>query len=153
MCSLKDFESKAEEAYEIESKALNTYTFGLSRLRFFAALTPDLEEAIANIAVETLIHKYLVKALLDALRETSRMRTALSELKERIEKIEVEEQSKTLLKRFIEQHLDIEKHMVELYKELAKASKHPLIRKVAEILAENEEQHHAALRELLEKLK
>ncbi|MET1128166.1 MAG: ferritin family protein [Thermoproteota archaeon] len=153
MSSEEKFKSKVDEAFEIESKALNTYTFGLSRLRFFGTLTPDLENAIVNIAVETLIHKHLVKALLDAFREAHRMGASLSELKERIEKVEVEEQGRTLLKRFIEQHLDIEKQMVELYRELAKVSEHPLVRRIAEMLAENEEQHHAVLRGLLEKLK
>lgn len=143
-----------EKAASIESQATYSYLLGLSRLRFFGHLDPQLEESVRRIAVETIIHKHLMEALLGALSELEKMDQSLTSLEERGVKVEeLKGSEKGLLRRFAEMHLEIEKDMIETYRRLAEESEHPLIKKLAEALAENEEQHHAYLARLIESTK
>ncbi len=150
MENIKDIVKKASE---IESKAAYDYFFGLSRIASYGISVKELRDIINKVAVETIIHKHLMRGLLEAIEELDKMNQSISDIEERkVEKEEIPEEFKTLFKRFLERHLVIEKDMVTIYKTLAEKADHPLIKALAEKLSENEKEHHRYFAELIEKL-
>ena len=150
MEELHDFIKKA---YDIESRAAYDYSFGVARIASYGYRVKELKEVINRIAVDTVLHKHLMKALLDSLDELERMNQSLSDIEERkVKAEEVPEEIKVLVKRFIERHLEIEKGMLELYSKIAEVSKNSVIKSIAESVAGNEEEHHSYLMELLNKI-
>ena len=150
---MSETRSIVEKAFEIESRAAYDYLFGLMRLRSYGYLDPKLEESVKKIAVETIIHKHLVEGLLSALKDLEKMDQSISSAEERRVRVEeVPREQRTLLRRFAERHLDIEREMIETYKRLAEKAEHPLVKKLAEALAANEEEHHRYLGELIQLL-
>ncbi len=65
---------------------------------------------------------------------------------------EIPEEYKTLFKRFIERHLEIEKELVTTCRASAEKADHQLIKALAEKLSENEKEHHRYFTELIERL-
>ncbi len=150
MEELHDF---IKEAHDIESRAAYDYSFGIARIASYGYRVNELKEVINKIAVDTVLHKHLMKALLDSLDELEGMNQSLSDIEERkVKAEEVPEEIKVLVKRFIERHLEIEKGMLELYSKIAEVSKNSVIKSIAESIAENEEEHHSYLMELLTKI-
>ncbi|MCE4617713.1 MAG: hypothetical protein F7C32_03930 [Desulfurococcales archaeon] len=146
-------EELIKKAHDIETQAAYTYTFGLTRLKFFGHSGDELERSVHKIAVDTIIHKHIMKALFDAMVELEKMEQGMTGVEERaVETPELEKAHKELLKSFITKHLEIEKNMIETYKELAAAAEHPLVKSLAEKMAENEREHHEYLGKLLQQL-
>ncbi len=142
-----------KKASDIESKAAYDYFFGLSRIASYGLSTEELRRVINKVAVETIIHKHLMRGLLEALDELEKMDQSVSEIEARkVEPGEIPEEFRTLFKRFLERHLEIESNMVQTYRELAEKADHPLIKALAEKLAENEMEHHKYFAELLQKI-
>ncbi len=141
------------KAAEIESQAAYNYLFGLSRLRSLGYKDPKLEESIKKIAVETIIHKHVIEGLMRAFKELEKIDQSFSSLGERgVTSDTMSSEARILLKRFAEMHLSIEKDMIETYKKLSEEADHPLVKKIAESLVENEEQHHRYLSGLISEL-
>jgi rubrerythrin len=112
-----------------------------------------LEEAIRRIAVDTIIHEYLMEGVVRSLEEAEKVGESLETFK--AEEAEIEKlppETRSIVKRFIEMHLEIEKNMIETYEELAEKAEHPVIKALAKAIAENEKQHHAQLMELHNKI-
>lgn len=145
----KEVSKLLEKAHDIESTAAYDYTFGLARLISSGAATKEFREAITSIAVDTIIHKHLTRALLEAFKEVEKLGQNLSSLEERQVTVEqLSPQLKTLLKVFIERHLEIEKDMIAVYEEISKKTSHPLLKILAQGLADNEKKHHKYLLDL-----
>lgn len=140
-----------EKAHEIEEKAVKSYTDSVGRLKGQGLSYTDVEKVVSVISIETIIHKHLTKAMYEALRE-------IEKIEKEYEGVEVKEvaptpEQKTIIRRIAEMHLDIEKEMINTYRELAEKLKYPVLKALAEALAENEIRHHQELSKLIEKYK
>ncbi|WP_226996617.1 ferritin family protein [Thermococcus sp. 5-4] len=144
-------EPLVKRAYETEKKAAASYTDGLALVRGQGLRYTKVEEVVGRIAVDTIIHKHLMKAILDAQKELEKLagEGPVSEVKD----VELAPEQKALVKRFAEMHLDIEKDMIETYQKMAEKMTHPLFKGLAEALVENEKEHHRILAELIAKYK
>ena len=144
-------EPLVKKAYETEKKAASSYTDGLKLIRGQGLRYTKVEEVVGRIAVDTVIHKHLMKAILDAQKELEKLagEGPLEEVKE----VELVAEQKALVKRFAEMHLEIERDMIETYKKMAEKMTHPLFKGLAEALVENEQEHHRLLAELIAKYK
>ncbi len=141
-----------KKAYEIEKKAAASYTDGLGLIRGQGLRYTKVEEGVGRIAVDTVIHKHLMQAILEAQKELEKLAGeggAVSELKE----VELTPEQRALVKRFAEMHLEIEKDMIKTYQKMAEKMTHPLFKGIAEALVENEREHHRILAELIAKYK
>lgn len=144
-------EPLVKKAYEIEKKAAASYTDGLGLIRGQGLRYTKVEEGVGRIAVDTVIHKHLMQAILEAQKELEKLagEGAVSELKE----VELTPEQRALVKRFAEMHLEIEKDMIKTYQKMAEKMTHPLFKGIAEALVENEREHHRILAELIAKYK
>ncbi len=144
-------EPLVKKAYETEKKAASSYTDGLGRIRGQGLKYTGVEKVVGRIAVDTIIHKHLMKAILEAQKELEKLagEGPIEETKE----VELVPEQKALVKRFAEMHLDIEKDMIETYQKMAEKMTHPLFKSLAEALVENEKEHHRILAELISKYK
>ncbi|MCE4614270.1 MAG: hypothetical protein F7B60_01885 [Desulfurococcales archaeon] len=151
---MKNLREIVEKAHGIETQAAYDYTFGLSRLQALGYSYKELQDSLKTIAVETIIHKHLMEGLLNAVKELEKMDQTIASLEERegIKPEGVSPQTKALVKRFAERHLEIERDMVETYAKLAEEADHPVIRELARQLEENEKQHHQRFMEMISKL-
>ncbi len=141
-------EPLVKHAYETEKKAASSYTDGLGLIRGQGLRYTKVEEVVGRIAVDTVIHKHLMEAILDAQKELEKLagEGPLSEVRD----VELSPEQKALVKRFAEMHLDIEKDMIETYQKMAEKMTHPLFKGLAEAIVENEREHHRLLAELIE---
>jgi len=143
-------EPLVKKAYEIEKKAATSYTDGLKLIRGQGLRYTKVEEIVGRIAVDTVIHKHLMKAILEAQKELEKLAEGpIEEIKD----VELSPEQKALVKRFAEMHLEIEKDMIETYMKMAEKMTHPLFKGLAEALIENEREHHRILAELIAKYK
>lgn len=144
-------EPLVKHAYETEKKAASSYTDGLKLIRGQGLRYTKVEEIVGRIAVDTVIHKHLMKAILEAQKELEKLagEGPLSEVKD----VELSPEQKALVKRFAEMHLEIEKDMIQTYEKMAEKMTHPLFKGIAEALVENEREHHRLLAELIAKYK
>nr|QEK15746.1 rubrerythrin family protein [Thermococcus aciditolerans] len=144
-------EPLVKRAYETEKKAAASYTDGLGLIRGQGLRYTKVEEVVGRIAVDTIIHKHLMKAILDAQKELEKLagEGPISEVTD----VELAPEQRALVKRFAEMHLDIEKDMIETYQKMAEKMTHPLFKSLAEALVENEREHHRILAELIAKHK
>lgn len=150
MTDIRDIIRRAED---IESRAAYDYSFGLARIASYGLPVEDLKNIINRVAVDTIIHKHLVRGILEALNELEKMNQSISDIEERrVELHEIPEDLKTVFRRFLERHLEIERNMISVYRELAEKADHPVVKALAEKLAENEKEHHRYLSELISKL-
>ncbi|ASJ12709.1 ferritin family protein [Thermococcus thioreducens] len=142
-------EPLVKRAYETEKKAAASYTDGLGLIRGQGLKYTKVEEVVGRIAVDTIIHKHLMKAILEAQKELEKLagEGPIEEVKE----VELVPEQKALVKRFAEMHLEIEKDMIETYQRMAEKMTHPLFKGLAEALIENEKEHHRILAELIAK--
>ncbi|WP_297418038.1 ferritin family protein [Thermococcus sp.] len=140
-------EPLVKHAYETEKKAASSYTDGLGLIRGQGLRYTKVEEIVGRIAVDTVIHKHLMEAILDAQKELEKLagEGPLSEVRD----VELSPEQKALVKRFAEMHLDIEKDMIETYQKMAEKMTHPLFRGLAEAIVENEREHHRLLAKLI----
>ncbi len=143
-------EPLVKHAYETEKKAASSYLDGLKLIKGQGLSYTNVEEIVLRIAVDTVIHKHLMEAILNAQRELGEISEGpIEELKE----VELSPEQKALVKRFAEMHLEIEKDMIETYQKMAEKMTHPLFKGLAEALVENEREHHRLLAELIAKYK
>ncbi len=144
-------EPLVKHAYETEKKAASSYTDGLRLIRGQGLRYTKVEEIVGRIAVDTVIHKHLMEAILDAQKELEKLagEGPLSEVKD----VELSPEQKALVKRFAEMHLEIEKDMIQTYEKMAEKMTHPLFKGIAKALVENEREHHRLLAELIAKYK
>ncbi|WP_240910789.1 ferritin family protein [Thermococcus sp. MAR1] len=144
-------EPLVKRAYETEKKAAASYTDGLGLIRGQGLKYTKVEEVVGRIAIDTIIHKHLMKAILEAQKELEKLagEGPIEEVKE----VELVPEQKALVKRFAEMHLEIEKDMIETYQRMAEKMTHPLFKGLAEALIENEKEHHRLLAELIAKYK
>ncbi|WP_240703305.1 ferritin family protein [Thermococcus indicus] len=142
-------EPLVKRAYETEKKAAASYTDGLGLIRGQGLRYTKVEDVVGRIAVDTIIHKHLMKAILEAQKELEKLagEGPIEEVKE----VELVPEQKALVKRFAEMHLEIEKDMIETYQKMAEKMTHPLFKGLAEALVENEKEHHRILAELIAK--
>lgn len=143
-------EPLVKKAAEVEDKAAKSYTEGLAKIRGQGLKYTDTEAVVTRIAVDTIIHKHLMKAILEAQKELEKVGKGYEHVKEP-EEIELSGEQALLVKRFAEMHLEIEKDMIETYKKMAEKMTHPLFKGLAEALVKNEEDHHRLLKKLIEK--
>ncbi len=144
-------EPLVKRAYETEKKAASSYVDGLKLIRGQGLRYTKVEEIVGRIAVDTVIHKHLMKAILEAQKELEKLagEGPLGEVKE----IELVPEQEALVKRFAEMHLEIEKDMIETYQKMAERMTHPLFKGLSEALIKNEQEHHRLLAELIAKYK
>lgn len=138
-----------EKATDIEEKAARSYTDSLAKLRGRGLKYTDVETIVSRIAIDTIIHKHLMKGVLEAQKELEKISKRYEHTKE--EEIEPSPEQKALVKRLAEIHLEIEKDMIEAYREMSEKVTHPLLKNLAEALVENEREHHRLLAELIAK--
>ncbi|AMQ19453.1 rubrerythrin family protein [Thermococcus peptonophilus] len=144
-------EPLVKHAYETEKKAASSYTDGLGRIRGQGLRYTKVEEIVGRIAIDTIIHKHLMEAILNAQKELERL--AGEGPIEKVKDVELSPEQKALVKRFAEMHLEIEKDMIETYQKMAEKMTHPLFKGIAEALVKNEQEHHRLLAELIAKYK
>jgi arsenate reductase-like glutaredoxin family protein len=129
------------KALDIEEKAATSYFHSIGVLRLKGIEVKDLEEVIKKIAVETLIH---IKAYEEAFEKESQVMKELEEVKpSAIEK--------ALIVKLLKEHLIIESDMIATYKKLAESLRYPVLKHLAEALAENERIHHELFLSLIKK--
>lgn len=135
-----------KKAQEIEENAVNSYFHAIRVLRLSGVELQNLERLIKKVAIETLIHRELVKGVLKAYEEALKRETeVLKEIKE----IEPSAREKTVITKLLREHLLIERDMIDLYRKLAQELPYPILKELAESLAKNEEEHHRLLNSLI----
>jgi methyl-accepting chemotaxis protein len=141
-------EPLVKRAAEIEKKAAKSYTDGLGLIRGQGLKYTKVEEIVGRIAIDTIIHRYLMEAINKAQKDLEKLSQGpIEEIKD----IELNEDQKAVVRRFAEMHLEIEKDMIELYGKMAENMSHPLLKNLALAIQENEREHHKLLGELLAK--
>ncbi len=143
-------ESLVKKAADIEKKAAASYTDGLKLIRGQGLRYTKVEEVVGRIAIDTIIHKYLMEAIEKAQKELAKLSEGPME---EVKDIELNADQRALVKRFAEMHLDIEKGMIEIYGKMADGMTHPLLKNLALAIQENEKEHHKLLGELIAKYK
>ncbi len=136
-------------ALDIEKKASSSYVNGISRIRGSGLKYSDVERVVTDIAVDTIIHRYLVEGITKAIKEVRDLKERYGF--EKAEEIKPSKEQAYIVIRLAEQHLQIEKDMIALYRELAEKEEHPLLRKLMEEVSKNESEHHRRLSDLISK--
>jgi len=142
------FHELIRKSIEIEENAVNSYLHAIRILRLQGVEMVDLEKVIKKVAIETLIHRELVKALLRAYEESLKKE---SEVMKEIEELKPSAREKMIIVKLLKDHLAIESEMISIYRKLAQELQYPVLRELAESLARNEEEHHRVLTSLIEK--
>lgn len=137
-----------KKAQEIEENAVTSYLHAIRVLRLQGIELQDLEKVIKKVAVETLIHRELVKGVLKAYEEALKKET---EVMKEIEELKPSAKEKAVIVRLLKDHLLIESEMIDHYKKLAQEVPYPVLKELAESLAKNEEEHHKLLNSLIKK--
>lgn len=137
-----------KKAQETEENAVNSYLHAIRVLRLQGIEMQDLEKIIKKVAIETIIHRELMKGMLKAYEEVLKVETEV--LKE-IEEIKPSAREKAVITRLLKDHLIIESEMIEHYKKLAQELYYPVLKELAESLAKNEKEHHELLNSLIKK--
>ncbi len=144
-------EPLVKHAYETEKKAASSYTDGLKLIRGQGLRYTKVEEVVGRIAVDTVIHKHLMEAILNAQKDLEKL--AGEGPVEEVREIKLSPEQRALVKRFAEMHLDIERDMIETYQKMSEKMTHPLFKGLAEAIVENEREHHRLLAELIARYK
>lgn len=137
-----------EEALDAEAKAADSYTHSIGILRLRGMEVKDLENVIKTVSIETLIHKEVLKGLSKAYE------SALSkevEVFKGVEEVTPSRVERAVIVKLLREHLQIESHMIEVYRRMAELLRYPVLRAIAEALARNEEEHHRVIQELIKK--
>ncbi len=142
-------EPLVKKAAEIEKKAAASYIDGLRLIRGQGLKYTKVEEVVGRIAIDTIIHRYLMESIEKAQKELAKLSEGPMEIKD----VELNADQKALVKRFAEMHLEIEKGMIEIYGKMAERMTHPLLKNLALAIQENEKEHHKLLGELIAKYK
>lgn len=142
------FHELIRKSIEIEENAVNSYLHAIRILRLQGVEMVDLEKVIKKVAIETLIHRELVKALLRAYEESLKKE---SEVMKEIEELKPSAREKMIIVKLLKDHLAIESEMISIYRKLAQELQYSVLRELAESLARNEEEHHRVLTSLIEK--
>ncbi len=137
-----------KKALEAESVAVTSYMHALRVLRLYGADLKDLETIIKKVAIDTLLHKWLMDGMLKAYEEAYNKD---AEIMRDIEEVKPSAAEKALMVKLLKDHLSIESDMIELYKELARSVQYPILRELSEALAKNEEEHHRLISDLIKK--
>ncbi len=137
-----------KKSQEIEENATSSYLHAIRVLRLQGVEVQDLEKIIKKIAIETLIHKEVVKGMLKAYEEALEKE---SEVMKEIEELKPSAREKAIIVRLLKDHLLIESEMIEHYKKLAQELPYPVLKELAESLAKNEEEHHKLISTLIGK--
>lgn len=93
-------ETLVKKAAEIEKKAASSYMDGLGLIRGQGLKYTKVEEIVGRIAIDTIIHKHLMEAIVDAQKELAKFGTG-EPLKD-VKDIELTEEQRSLVKRFAE---------------------------------------------------
>ena len=137
-----------KKSQEIEENAASSYLHAIRILRLQGVEVRDLENVIKKIAIETLIHREIVKGMLKAYEEALKRE---SEVMKEIEELKPSAKEKAVIVRLLKDHLLIESEMIDYYKKLAQELPYPVLKELAESLAKNEEEHHKLISSLIKK--
>jgi rubrerythrin len=137
-----------KKSQEIEENATSSYLHAIRILRLQGVEVRDLENVIKKIAIETLIHREIVKGMLKAYEEALKRE---SEVMKEIEELKPSAREKAVIVRLLKDHLLIESEMIDYYKKLAQELPYPVLKELAESLAKNEEEHHKLISSLIKK--
>lgn len=137
-----------KKAQEIEENAVNSYFHAIRVLRLQGTELQDLEKVIKKVAVETLIHRELMRGVFRAYEEAIKRE---AEVLKELEEIKPSAREKAVITRILKEHLLIENEMIEHYKKLAQEVPYTVLKELAESLAKNEEEHHKLITSLIKK--
>ncbi len=136
------------KALEIEEKAVDSYLHAIRILRLQGVETEDLEKIIKKVAVETLIHRELMRGVLKAYEEALKKE---SEVMKEIGELQPSARERAVIVKLLKEHLIIESEMVSIYRRIAQEVPYPVLKDLAEALARNEERHHELLTSIARK--
>ncbi|MEM1603079.1 MAG: ferritin family protein [Zestosphaera sp.] len=137
-----------KKAQEIEENAVSSYFHALRILRLQGTELQDLEKVVKKVAIDTLIHRELMKGVLKAYEEAIKKE---AEIMKELEEMKPSAKEKAIITKILREHLIIESEMIDNYKKLAQEMPYTVLKELAESLAKNEEEHHKLLISLIKK--
>jgi len=136
------------KALETEEKAVGSYLHAIRILRLQGVETEDLEKIIKKVAIETLIHRELMRGVLKAYEEALKKE---SEVMKEIGELQPSARERAVIVKLLKEHLIIESEMIDTYRRIAQEVPYPVLKDLAEALARNEERHHELLTSIARK--
>ncbi len=139
------------KAYRIEEKAQHDYATFLAVAKDLGLENTEVMSVLRRIYVETTIHRRLVEAIMEAMKDLEKLKT-LEISKEEEESLLRELASMKrgeIIRYFARSHLELERDMELLYQDIADRAVHPLFQQIAEAIRDNEVEHHKLLEDLI----
>jgi len=136
------------KALEVEEKAVDSYLHAIRILKLQGIETEDLERIVKKVAIETLIHRELMKGVLKAYEEAVKKE---SEVSREIEELQPSARERAIIVKLLREHIVIESEMIDVYRRIAQEVPYFVLKELAEALAKNEERHHELLSQLVRK--
>ena len=131
---------KVEIAARIEEEAARQYLASYREMR-----DVEISKMFLSVIVETIVHREIMKAVINILKELMKLDEMLGE-----KKFTGSDEDRIRMREALEKHLIIEKEMERLYGELADDQNQPeVLREIYNIFQVNERSHHKILEELL----
>ncbi len=134
-------------ALEIEKKAIESYLRWVKELASASALDRRIESILLSMIMDSVLHKNLVKAIIESIQEVRDLQQHLRVSESRLPYLRLCDVAK-LLKRVVEEHIEIEQNASSLYRELASMSSKQLIRDTLNAIARDEDRHEEYLKEI-----
>ncbi|MEM1766042.1 MAG: hypothetical protein QXN90_04935, partial [Zestosphaera sp.] len=105
-----------KKAQETEENAVSSYFHALRILRLQGTELQDLEKVVKKVAIDTLIHRELMKGVLKAYEEAIKKE---AEIMKELEEMKPSAKEKAIITKILREHLIIESEMIDNYKKLA----------------------------------
>jgi len=135
------------KALEIERVSIESYARWMEILESAGALSKPVANFLISIIEDSVLHKNLVNALIKSLREIREIENKLrAGSREQVVARGVD--VRQLLREAVKEHIEIERGVSQLYRELAKRSSKQLVRAVLEAIARDEDRHEEYVSEI-----
>ena len=137
-------------AWEIENKSIIAYMGWIKILTDLGIANTKFSDFIVRVIMDSLIHKRIVEAIMQALNDVESVR---NELNKRIlgterKVTECDKEFINFLRRMIKEHEKIEKDAAVIYEKLAAVADNGLLRGIFLLIAEDEKRHDEYMTEL-----
>ncbi len=135
------------KALEIERVSIESYARWMEILESAGALSKPVANFLISIIEDSVLHKNLVNALTKSLREIREIENKLR-AGSREQVVARGLDVRQLLREAVKEHIEIERGVSQLYRELAKRSSKQLVRAVLEAIARDEDRHEEYVSEI-----
>ena len=144
---MDDYLELLVKALEIERVSIESYARWMEILESAGALSKPVASFLISIIEDSVLHKNLVNALIQSIREIREIENKLrAGGREQVVVRGVD--VRQLLREAVREHIEIERNVSQLYRELARRSSKQLVKSVLEAIARDEDRHEEYVSEI-----